>query len=315
MYRLIKLFNPSIFQGKNKKERYFEGWYFKIVDSNTEHSLSIIPGISIDPWETHAFIQVLDMDNKVSYFRYDINDFQFNEKEFEIMLGDNYFSRSRIRLNIIGKELSLQGDLYFRNIMEFPKSILRPGVMGPFLFNPFMECYHDIINIQHEITGHIKISGEYVDFTNGIGYIEKDWGRSMPKAWLWFQSNHFQPDDVSLSLNVGKIPCLGSSFVGFITLFRYKDRIFLFTTYTGARISKLDYNKNQLRISVKDCRFRLDMSITYAKGGSIKAPINGKMSRDITETNNAVIKVRFSNYKGNVLYEGIGTNGGLEIVK
>jgi hypothetical protein len=241
MYRLNKLMHPEIFQGKRKKKRYFEGWYFRITDSKAEHVYAIIPGISIGQWDTHAFIQVLDNDNNVSYFRYDINDFEFNENRFEIMIGENYFSKSRIRLNLIGNELNLQGDLYFCNILEYPRSFCRPGVMGPFLFLTGMECYTDIINIQSEIIGHLKISGERIDFNGGIGYVEKNWGRSMPQSWVWFQSNHFQPDDVSISLNVAKIPCLWGSFIGFIAMFRYKDRIFMFTTYSGARISRLNH--------------------------------------------------------------------------
>jgi hypothetical protein len=315
MYRLNKLLNPEIFQGKYKMKHYFEGWYYKIVDSKGDHSFAVIPGISIGQWDTHAFIQILDTDNKVSYFRYDINDFQFNENEFEIMIGDNYFSKSRFRLSLVGIDLSIQGDLYFSNIMEFPKTFLRPGVMGPFLYIPWMECYHDIINIQHEIIGHLKINSETVEFNQGIGYIEKNWGRSMPKSWIWFQSNHFQPDDVSLSLNIGKASCLSCSFIGFIAVFCYKDRIFMFTTYNGSRIKKLYYSRKRMIVSIKDCRFRLDMTITHAKGGTIKAPVNGQMSRDIIESINAVVKLRFSDRAGNVLYEGIGTNGGLEIVE
>jgi hypothetical protein len=315
MYRINKLLNPDIFQGKYKKEHYFEGWYFKIIDSRAEHSFAVIPGISLGSWDQHAFIQVLDADNKVSYFRYDICDFQFNENKFEIMIGDNYFSKSRIRLNIVGQDISLQGDLYFSNMMEFPKSICCPGVMGPFRYIPFMECYHDIISLQHDIIGHMKISGQLVDFNEGIGYIEKDWGNSMPKSWIWLQSNHFQPDDVSVSLNIAKVVCCRKGFIGFITIFRYKDRIFLFSTYTGARISKLYSNMNHLRVAIKDCRFRLDLSIMHAQGGSIKAPVNGQMSRDIIESINAVVKLRFSDRAGNILYDGIGTNGGLEIVE
>jgi hypothetical protein len=315
MYRIKKLFHPELFQGKYKKKHYFEGWYFKIIDYRTEHAFAIIPGISIGEWDTHAFIQVLDADNKVSYFRYDISDFEYNENQFEIMIGNNYFSKTRIRLNLKGQELSIQGDLYFHNIMEFPKTIFRPGVMGPFLYIPFMECYHEVVNIQHDIIGHLKISGKTVDFTDGIGYIEKNWGKSMPNSWIWVQSNHFHPDDVSLSLNVGKASCCGSSFIGFLSLFRYKERVFLFSTYSGARISRLYYNKNQLRVTIKDGRFRLDISVTHAEGGGLKAAVNGQMNRDIVESINAVVKVRLSDRSGNVYYQGIGTNTGLEIVE
>lgn len=314
MYQLNKLKHPEIFQGKNKRKGYFEGWYFKLADAGTEHVLAIIPGVSIGQWDTHAFIQVIDSDHKVYYFHYDISDFEYNEKTFEIMIGENYFSKSRIRLNLIGNDYSLQGDLYFCNILEYPRSCLRPGVMGPFLYIPGMECYHDIINIQNDIIGHLKIAGDSVDFTSGIGYIEKNWGRTMPHSWIWFQCNHFQPDDVSLSVNIGNVPLLCGSFTGFIAMFRYKERIYMFTTYSGSKLTKLYYSGNKLRITFKECRFRLDMLITYANGGIIKAPVNGQMSRSISETLNATVKLRFSNRSGRILYEGIGTNGGLEIV-
>lgn len=315
MYRLNKIMHPDIFQGKNKTRSYFEGWYFKITDTRAERVYAVIPGISIDEWNTHAFIQVLDTDNKVNYFHYDINDFEFNENKFEIMIGDNYFSKSRIRLNLHGDNLSLQGDLYFCNILEYPRTCIHPGVMGPFLYIPCMECYHDIITIQNEIIGHLKISGKTVDFTGGIGYIEKDWGHSMPRTWVWCQCNHFQPDDVSLSISIGKIPFLWGSFIGFIALFRYKERIFMFTTYSGAKLVKIFHCNNKLRITFRDCRFRLSLNIVYADGGAIMAPVNGQMNRNITESVNAVVKVRFGDLSGRVLYEGIGTNGGLEIVE
>ncbi len=315
MYCFKKLTHPEIFQGKNKTKRYFEGWYYKIVDEKTENVYAIIPGISIGQWDTHAFIQVLDMNNTVSYFHYEICDFKYNTNKFEIMIGENYFSKSRIRLNLVGNDLSIQGDLYFCNIMEYPRTIWNPGAMGKFLYLPAMECYHDIINIQHDIIGHLKVNGKRIEFNNGIGYIEKNWGRSMPKSWVWIQSNHFQPDDVSLSVNVAKVPCLFGSFLGFIAMFRYKDRIFMFTSFNGSRMSELYNSKNKLRGTIRNCRFRLDFNVTYAEGGIIKAPVNGQMSRSITESINAVVKVRFSDSGGNIYYEGIGTNGGIEIVE
>lgn len=315
MYCINKRLHPDIFQGKNKSKRYFEGWYFKILDEKAERAYAIIPGISIGHCNTHAFIQILDSDNNTNYFEFDIGDFQYSDKKFEIMIGENYFSKSRIRLNLVDQDFSLRGDLYFCNIMEYPRTIFRPGVMGPFLLIPGMECYHDIVNIQHEITGHLKISGKTVDFTGGIGYIEKDWGRSMPQTWIWFQSNHFHPDDISLSLCVANIPCMLGSFIGFIAMFRYKDRIFMFTTYSGARISRIFQSNSRVRLTFKDCRFRLDVSITYSEGGSIRGPVNGQMSRSVIESINSVGKVRFSDRSGRILYEGIGTNGGLEIVE
>lgn len=314
MYQITRHFKPEIFQGKYQRKHYFEGWYYKITDSRGEYTVAVIPGISIGQWDTHAFIQIIDSKNRESYFHYDINEFSFNEKSFEIMIGDNYFSKSRIRLNIVGKNISLAGDLYFCDSMELAKSALWPGIMGPFLYIPLMECYHDIISIQNQISGHLMISGKKVDFTKGIGYIEKNWGSSMPKSWVWFQSNHFQPDDVSVFLSVADIPCLGSSFTGFLAMFRYKDRVFLFTTYNGSRITRLYQRKNKLIVTFRDCRFCLEVIIIYAEGSKLVAPVKGQMCRNIIESINSSVKLRFTDREGNILYQGIGTNGGFELV-
>ena len=315
MYRLCKIKKPAMFQGKYKNQRYFEGWYYKITDKKGKNSYAIIPGISMGKWTSHAFIQVLHHNHKVSQFNFDISEFQFNSKKFEIMIGDNYFSKSRIRLNLVGEDFSLQGDLYFCDILEYPTSCLKPGVMGPFLYNPWMECYMDIVNIQHKIVGHLKVAGKKINYTDGKGYLEKNWGRSMPKSWVWVQSNHFGEDDVTLSINIGDIPCMWGSFIGFVGMFRFKDRIYMFTTYSGAKIKTMYTSDNKLYLTLTDHRFRLDITAYYGQGGKLLAPVDGKMSRTIAESMNAVIKVRFSDRAGNIYYEGLGTNGGIEITE
>jgi SH3-like domain-containing protein len=108
---------------------------------------------------------------------------------------------------------------------------------------------------------------------------------------------------------------MGCSFQGFLALFRYKDRIFTFTTYNGSWIRQIFLTGNKLKLTIRDCRFRLNISITYNEGAAIKAPVHGQMCRSIKESINAIVKVRFSDHTGNILYEGIGTNGGLEIVE
>ena len=57
-YFLRKIWNDAIFQGKNKKKNYFEGWYFKIVNSEENEIYAIIPGISYDKnGKGTAFVQ------------------------------------------------------------------------------------------------------------------------------------------------------------------------------------------------------------------------------------------------------------------
>ena len=44
-----------------------------------------------------------------------------------------------------------------------------------------MECYHGIVSMDHTVNGLIEINNEKIDFSEGRGYIEKDWGRSFPQ--------------------------------------------------------------------------------------------------------------------------------------
>ena len=64
--------------------------------------------------------------------------------------------------------------------------------MGWYSFVPFMECNHGIVSVNHDLYGEISVNGNVIDFNNGKGYIEKDWGVSFPEAWIWIQSNNFR---------------------------------------------------------------------------------------------------------------------------
>ncbi|NLK27907.1 MAG: hypothetical protein GX306_06145 [Clostridiales bacterium] len=313
-YQWKKLFNPEIFQGKYKKRNYFEGWYYKLFDSTFMHPLIIIPGISMNQSDSHSFIQIIYQGTEVDYIRYDLTDFRYSEKEFALWIGDNYFTKNQINLHILSNKISIQGKLSFYNRIGFPKTLYHPGIMGPFSYLPIMECYHGIVNIHHQISGKLMIAGESINYDKGYGYIEKDWGTSFPKRWIWFQSSHFPKGKVTVQFSVAEIPFLGTSFEGFLSIFRYKNNIILFATYTGARIRYFYKSDTYLWITIQDLRFCLEIGVVAADGIELKAPIKGIMKRTILETTFATIRVRLSTRQGKLLYEGNGKNTGLEIV-
>lgn len=317
MYLIRKTFNPEIYQGKYKKGGYFEGWYFKIIDNSMKHAYAVIPGVSLGGGisDSHAFIQVLDAFGcKVNYIKYDISSFQFNENKFEAQIADNYFSSSEIRLNVKNEGFRMNGRLLFKNIVSYPKTLLRPGIMGPYSYVPFMECYHGIVSIHHDITGRMNVSGDMVDFSEGYGYIEKDWGRSFPEAWIWLQSNHFNSRDVSLMFSTAKVPWLGRYFTGFISFLRTGSKIYLFSTYTKAKIMRLNYRGNCLNVLLEDRNLKMEIMAEHSDGGILKAPKNGLMKREVLESINAAVEVRLSDKEGKIIFEGRGTHTGLEIV-
>jgi tocopherol cyclase len=60
-----------------------------------------------------------------------------------------------------------KGEVEFSNQVPWRKKGYSPGIMGPFSFMPFMECYHGILSMDHSIKGSLTIDGEEIDFNNG----------------------------------------------------------------------------------------------------------------------------------------------------
>lgn len=304
------LWNPDMYHGWGKKQKYFEGWYFKIVDPSEQYVFAIIPGISIgDNEENHSFIQLLDGKAcKATYHNFSATEFQPSEYHFELRLGDNLFSAKQIHLTLP----ELKGGLRLSEQKPWPKMLGAPGIMGWYSFMPFMECYHGVVSVDHYLEGTLEVGGKAVDFTGGRGYIEKDWGRSFPSSWIWTQTNHFdEPEPVSIMASVANIPWIGSHFIGYIVGFLFRGTLYRFATYTGAMM-KASIDENHVYLSFKDRKFRLEITAEKAAGGKLVSPISGNMTGKVNESIQATVKVAFYSGK-DLLFSGTGRNAGLEV--
>lgn len=260
-------------------------------------------------------MQVIDsLEYNTEYFKFPLEDFVYSETKLYANIAGNRFKRDSININLKNDEYSVRGCLDFHKIQPFPKTLLRPGIMGPFSFVPLMECYHGIVNIHHEIKGSLMINDELVDFTGGYGYIEKDWGKSFPNWYVWMQSNHFKNKDASLMFSIAEIPWLGSSFTGFISFLKIKEEMVLFATYTGAKVKHLEYADGHINILVEDRKYSLSITGIYNKSGVLKAPKNGLMERTISESISSTLKVTLKNKQGEIIFEDCGERSGLEVV-
>jgi hypothetical protein len=312
MFQQIRnLFYPDAFQGAGRTRNYFEGWYFKMVSADERTALAVIPGISMNAeGQSHAFIQVMDGKAcKAQYYPFEASDFRAPPRHFEVELGRNYFSGKSIRLDLP----DLQGDLTFHHTTPWPKMLGAPGIMGWYSFVPFMQCNHGIVSMYHTLQGNISLNGQTISMDGGKGYIEKDWGSSFPKAYTWMQSNHFDRcDRASLMASVAHIPWLGSYFIGFISGFWLEDRLFRFATYTGAR-KYLSIKDEQLELVLKNPKTEIRILAHQAEGTALVSPLSGAMTGKINESLQAVLQVQLLE-QGRLIFEGTGTNAGLEVV-
>ena len=311
-----KIWRPETFQGRNRKKRYFEGWYFKLIDQRRETVLAIIPGISIGESlaDAHAFIQVIDaVRGKTEYYRFAFQDFHADEREFFVKIGENTFSNHGIKVDLYNESTSLSGELHFTDIDAYPKSFFHPGIMGPFSFVPGMECYHGVVNIRHTIHGTLNHNGVQIDMTQGEGYLEKDWGRSFPKAWVWVQANHFEESGASFLFSVARIPWLGKSFTGLIAFLRTSQGFLTFATYNGGKIRSMQRNRDEIDVTLTNANHVLRFSTSVPGGGILKAPKNGLMSREIEESITATTMLQLFRKNGELLFEGTSQWSGIEI--
>ena len=220
--------HPDWYHGHNKQPPFFEGWYFKLVDASEQHRYAVIPGIflSHDRTKHHAFVQVLDgLTGASAYFTYPPEEFRAAENDFDVKIGLNHFWRDGIHLQLEGDALALKGDLTFEDAVPYPVTLTAPGIMGPFGWLTFMECYHGVVSLDHRIEGSLSLDEQAIDFSGGRGYIEKDWGESFPSAWIWSQSNHFEQPGTCLTASIAVIPFKVFKFPGTIVSLWHEQQI------------------------------------------------------------------------------------------
>lgn len=309
---LLAIFNPEVFQGWGKKHTYFEGWYFKVVNASETKAYAFIPGIALDETGNgHSFIQVLDGKKRLShYHKFDLRSFAAASSEFKVAIGGSHFSKDSITLNVPG----VKGVLHFKNPVPWPSHWYSPGIMGPYSFVPFMECYHGIVSMDHSVYGQLAIEDETIDFDNGRGYIEKDWGRSFPSAYVWMQSNHFSTPGISLKASVAKIPWIGRSFTGFIAGLWIHDRLLRFTTYNRTSLRKLSIDANRIELVLTNKKQCLEVTVFRDAATSLASPIRGFMDGRIEESMSSRMEVSVTDQKsGRVIFRDNGRNAACEV--
>jgi tocopherol cyclase len=311
----MKVFKPEVFQGNLKKKNYFEGWYFKHVSGDRENVYSFIPGISLTDNDQHAFIQFIDgISGETAYIRYPVSSFRYSRNKLEIGVENSGFSKNGVALNIDAPDLKVKGTIAYKNLVEYPSTILSPGIMGWYSFVPFMECKHGIASVLHQLSGSLEMNGKSVSFSEGTGYIEKDWGTSFPESWIWLHCNTFDEPDCSFTFSVAKIPWLGSFFIGHICFLYFKGKFYRFATYNNSKITALNYSDGKLVTELKSKKYTLNVKAVQKSSGPLKAPATGRMDRIIKESIDSEIELTLLDANGNIIISTHGNHAGMELI-
>ncbi|MBN2365868.1 MAG: hypothetical protein EH225_07595 [Calditrichaeota bacterium] len=321
-----QIWHPEGYHPPGSQKAFFQGWFFKLVDREKKNILAVIPGVFLKEKDavSHAFIQILEGRTHQSfYYSFPLNQFQAARDRLNIRIGDNYFSEQAMRLNLSEDAPEIQGKIEFGQFRPWPVRIFSPGAMGYYAFIPLLQCYHGIISLNHSLRGELKIGADTVTFEGGKGYIEDDWGRSFPEAYIWMQSNHFQEEGTSLAVSVAKIPWLGSHFRGFIIGLLWNGTLYRFSSYNGSQLGGLVLNENQISFTVYNKRYQMDITAVMGSRGNLKGPSDIQIFERVSESLDATISIKLYRKKGSdkkLLYKdegfpaGAEANGRLEVL-
>ncbi len=310
--RLHALFNSEVYHGWGKEKSYFEGWYYKLVSKDEQHIFAIIPGVAMDnKGSKQAFVQVLDgKTNKAHYIKYMFEEFMAQPNSFDVKVENNSFTLGSVALD----SKIIKGKVHMTEHTPWSNEWYSPGIMGPFSFVPFMQCYHGILSMNHSLNGSLVYEGKEISFDGGKGYMEKDWGRSFPSGYIWMQSNHFNSENVSLKSSVARIPWIGSSFTGYIAGVLIQDRIIEFTTYNNTKLRKCHVDKEKVELVYENGKHLLEIEAIRSSTASLASPIQGFMDGRINESMTSILNIKLSDKKNDIiLLEDSGKNAGLEV--
>lgn len=311
----MKQYHQENFQGDLNRDNYFEGWYYKQVTKDTNETLVCIPGISTSLENPHAFIQLI-YKNQSYYFTYDIKDFSYGTNPFFIKIKNNFFSKEYLALDIKDKSMRINGRLALSDLTPLKKTLYRPNIMGPFAYLKRMECNHGIISLNHKVNGKILINEQEINFDDGNGYIEKDYGTSFPKYYTWFQSNNpTKEEKATIFLSIADIPILCTSFKGLISVLEIHGKQYYFTSYYFSKIALYKKDKKHLLITLKNLKYILEMDINYHKEYDLIAPTMGNMNHPMKESIDAEAYVKLLTKRRRIIFEDTFIAGGLEVVK
>jgi len=282
-----RLWHPEWFHGVQRGRTFFEGWYYKLVDASRQQSLAVIPGVYGDGREAHAFVQLLHGPSGLArYVRYPLSSFSCPDDAMDVRIGPNRSRLDRLELAIDDPALPLSGTVELGAASGWPVTLSSPGAMGPFAFLPAMQCYHGVLKMDAALDGRLRIGADDVSFAEGRGYMEKDWGRAFPSAWVWMQCNHFsQP--LSLMVSIARVPFLGASFQGFLACLQWQGQLIRFAPYLVSRLDGLRIDDETVSFALierpRADRPRLRLQVTARQGqtGVLQAPTaEGMAPRD-----------------------------------
>lgn len=301
----------EFFYGNLKKTDYFERWHIYLIDASKQYILSIIVGVLLQGKEKYAFIQISsDIPNMNHIIKYPMESFSYTNDS--VVIENNILSRDFIQLDLNEEHFHLKGKINFSQGKQLETKFWSPGLMGPFKLLPFLKSYHEVLSLTHTIMGEINFNNKEINFNEGKGALDKDWGKSFPNVWIWMQCNHFQNHDAAIMVGVARMPVYFNYYTAFAMPFYFNDKVETYANYTGAHIAKLYRYKGYIHLIITEKSKVIDLKIFGKEDIPLVASPMGNLIRDVYEYTGAKVEIKVTQ-GGRVVFEDIGEYAYLKI--
>ncbi len=291
------------FLDKRTNHTYFKGWYFK--HQSPDYSIAFIPALFVDEQgQRCAVLQIIE-NEKSWQIQYPIDEFKYSLNSLDIKIGNSYFSRDGIKIDIQDNQLYIQAEMTYSLNIE-----LNRHIMGPFQFLPKMQCFHQVYSRAHFIYGDIIVNDVTHSFRGDIGYIEGDEGNSFPSHYSWMHAalNHDGYIN-SMMVAIAHIPYWKIQFQGITAFLCIDHKEILLATYLGAKVKKVEEH----RFVIKQRNYTLEVECLKKCPVQLSAPDKGSLTRTIHENIRAMLHIRLMN-KHMVIFDKIIENASYEYV-
>lgn len=274
-----------VFRKRDSTQPYFEGYYFKFINDQKEIVI-LIAGISISTTEKFSFIQIASNYNEeVELYKFPLSELKPSADSFYFKIGDNEFGPDRIVINI-GQ---INADIQLTNSIHWKRSFLRPNIMGFLSFVPKVECKHDVITIKTDVSGYINLEKQKIVFEHGDGYIEKNWGSSFPKEYMWLHANQFKNKELSLQFAIAKpkwIFARPKVHIGYVML----DNPIHFGSHRLSTV-KVRAKNDSISITIKTSKHIIHVIVNNRAPVNLMGPKKGQLQNEIAEYLNSEIEL------------------------
>ena len=216
------------YQWPGDRGDWYEWWYYKVVLPETDQSFYFVYGI-VNPWDSSSertssgsYVSMGSFgDQEIWGEKFPSSALKADPQKADVRIGDNFATENHLVGHLKNKkDEEVEWDLKVKKDWAFNAMGWSTGMRG------ISNIYWYPAQAGAKMTGVLRYKGKEIRIENAPAYQDRNWGRSLPKWWVWIVSNHFEGSP-------GTVLALGGGRPKVFERFSVKDGIAIGLTHKG----------------------------------------------------------------------------------